>query len=127
MSGADLSKLEQAITSSLQAGGHDMADVLSRELGAGIDKMSKTIGKQLNPEEQRKLFQQMAAQIQGTMVGPGQKTLRAVLQSSLQSLPKTFAKVVGVHTLQPRAMQLEITPPTPQSPPPTPPSPPPAS
>lgn len=129
MSQADLSKLEQAITSSLQAGGQDMADVLSRELGAGIDKMSKTLGKQLDPETQRKMFQQMAAQIQGTMVGPGQKTLRAVLQSSLQSLPKTFAKVVGVHTLQPKAMEVRVVnqsaaQPSADVPPPTPPTPP---
>ena len=122
MSQADLSKLEQAITSSLQAGGQDMADVLSRELGEGVNKLSQTLGKQLNPEEQRKMFQQMATQIQGTMVGPGQKTLRAVLQNSLQSLPKTFAKVVGVHTLQPKAMEVRVVnqPPA-QQPPETPP------
>ncbi len=104
----DLSRLEQAITGSLQAGGQDMADVLSRELGTSVNKMSTALGKQLNPDEQRRMFQQMAAQIQGTMVGPGQKTLRAVLQSSLQSLPKTFAKAVGVRTLQPAAMEVRL-------------------
>lgn len=122
ISTADLSRLESAITTSLQNGGQDMADVLSRELGEGVNKLSQTLGKQLNPDEQRKMFQQLATQIQGTMVGPGQKTLRAVLQSSLQSLPKTFAKVVGVHTLNQRAMETKTISPPP-APPPPPPSP----
>jgi hypothetical protein len=124
ISTTDISRLESAITSSLQAGGQDMADVLSRELGDGVNKLSQTLGKQLNPEEQRKMFQQLATQIQGTMVGPGQKTLRAVLQSSLQSLPKTFAKVVGVHTLNARAMETKVVN-QPAPPPPQPPTPPP--
>jgi len=120
VSNTDMTKLEQAITTSIQNGSQDMAEVLSRELGGSIDKLSKTLGKQLNPEEQRKMFEQMANQIQTTMVGPGQKTLRAILHNSLQSLPKTFAKVVGVHTLQPHAMEVEVN----STPPPAPPPPP---
>lgn len=111
----DLSRLEQSIAASLQSGGQDLAEVLSRELGTGIDKMSDALGKKLNPDEQRKLFQQMAAQISGSMIGPGPRSLRTIIQGSISSLPKTFAKAVGVHTLQARAMDAQI--PQPSSPP----------
>jgi|GEM_PF-5539835 len=123
MSQLDMGKLEQAITSSLNAGGHDMAEVLRRELGDGVAKLSQTLGQKLDPNRQEQLFQHMAQQIQGTMVGPGQKTLKNILQTSIQSLPKTFAAVIGTHTLHPAAMEAKVPTPQPTQPAATPPPP----